>query len=109
MNRKVRAIPTLAKSPMELASKFNTLLKVSPNLESVKVVVPFQGQTFTVATAELTLPDGKVMIGEGVSRKSTNDLVDPNVGKNKATKRALESLDKQLRRPNHLVGHRFEG
>ncbi len=101
--------PVELKSNLELAKHYRTLLRVSNNLEKVKCEVTYQKRTFTFAEAELTLPSGKVLESEGVSRKAGVDAPDPNCGSNVSRRRALESLDKQLRRSTHTVGHRFEG
>jgi len=49
------------------------------------------------------------LIGEGVSRRSFVDRQNGDTGFNIAVRRALEALDKKLRRTNGFVGHRFEG
>ncbi len=106
--KKVRQ-PVELKTNLELAKHYRTLLRVSNNLEKVNCEVAYQKKTFTVAEAVLTLPSGKILEGEGLSRKAGVDSPDPNCGSNVSRRRALESLDKQLRRSTHTVGHRFEG
>jgi len=98
------------KTALELAKEFRTLLQVSNNLESVDTEVGFQGVAFTVVVATLTLPKtGRQIIGEGVTKKSFIDKNNEDCGWNIAAKRALEALDKKLRRVRPFVGHRYEG
>jgi len=104
MNKNVR------KCQLELARDLSTLKKISPDLSDVNVEIPYQGITFTIAKATLTLPrSGRSLIGEGVSRRSFTDRPNGDTGFNVAVHRALEALDKKLRRTDGFVGHRFEG
>ena len=104
-------------SDLELAERLGlgTLLKVSPGLSSVKTELPYKGSVFTVAVATVILnkDNGRVsrlVSGEGVSRRS---FLDPTyrewTASNVARERALEALDKKLRRQNGHIGHRYEG
>ena len=97
------------KSIPELARHMDTLKRVSQDFSLLTCEIAFQGQTFTVARATLTFPKGKELVGEGVARKSYQDNPDEGCGYNIAVKRALESIEKQLRRATHHVGHKFEG
>jgi len=112
---KAKAIRLL--SNLELAERrgLGTLLKLSPELCSVRTNIPYQGPVFTVAVATLTLnrnngKDPKLLSGEGVSRRSFLDPVyREETASNVARERALEALDKKLRRKNGHIGHRYEG
>jgi len=105
------------KTNLELAERLRLtkLLAVSPNLSSVLVTLPYKGPVFTIAVAVLTLPrtngkEPKVIMSEGLSRRSFLDPVYRSAtGSNIARERALEALDKKLRRRNSHIGHRFEG
>ena len=93
----------------ELARNLCTLKRVSQEFSLITCEIAYQGQTFTVAKATLTLPKGKTIVGEGIARKSHQDNHNEDCGYNIAVKRSLESIDKQLRRASHHIGHRFEG
>ena len=98
------------KTKEELGEGFGALKSVTPDLSNVFVEVPYEGVTFTLAKATLTLPkSGRKLVGEGISRKSCIDRENGYTGFNLAIERALESLDKKLRRVDGYVGHRFEG
>ena len=80
-----------------MARDLNTLRRISPDLSNVYVEVPYQGLTFTVVKATLTLPkSGRPLIGEGISRRSFVDRQNGDTGFNIAVRRALEALDKKL-------------
>lgn len=89
------------------------LLVVGPLLGTVDVSIPYEGITFTVAKVTITLGSEnktKTMVGEGIARKSFDDPYwRPQTARNLATERALEALDKKLRRRSGYVGHRYEG
>lgn len=94
---------------MELAKNLSFLKKVSPDLSNVCVRIPYQGVTFTIAKATLELGNGKKLTGEGVSRRSFIDKSNNDVGFNIAVSRALEALDKKLRRSDGFIGFMYEG
>jgi|GEM_PF-3299766 len=104
-------------SDLELAHRLGlwNLLQVSNGLSNVDMSIPYKGPTFMVALAKLTIhrdngKEPKIIMGEGVSRKSFSDTIYREVtGSNLARERALEALDKKLRRSRPCVGHRFEG
>ena len=98
------------KTKEELAKGCEALKLITPDFTRVTVEVPYEGITFTVAKATLVLPKSEnIVISEGVSRRSCIDRANNYTGFNLAVKRALESLDKKLRRDTGFVGHRFEG
>lgn len=99
---------TIRKSSTELARNLVTLKRLSPTLDTVNVEIKYEGSTFTVVKATLHLPK-RDLVGEGIARRSHVDPPDAGRAFNIAAKRALESIDKQLRRPTHIVGHRYEG
>jgi len=102
---------------LELAERRNlgTLLKLCPELSSVKTAIPYQGSVFTVAVATLILnrdngKKPKLISAEGISRRSFLDSTyREETASNIARERALEALDKKLRRQNGHIGHRYEG
>jgi hypothetical protein len=100
----------LANEEGKKARRLNFLLGVTPDLRAVTVRLPYRGVTFTIARATLTFPkSGRNLVGEGLSRRSFSDKNDPDRAFNRSVSRALESLDKKLRRVRGCVGDRFEG
>ncbi len=94
----------------ELAEGLQALKAVSPDLSRVTVEVPYEGISFTVAKATLILPKSeRTLVGEGVSKRACFDRENGYTGFNLAVERALEAVDKKLRRKDAFIGCRFEG
>lgn len=78
--------------------------------DKIGIELIYQGVTFTLVIAIADLGKKK-LIGEGISRKSTigDEEYRRETGYNEATVRALEALDKKLRRKSHYIGDKYEG
>ena len=86
------------------------LREVNEKIDHIGISIPYEGITFTIALATATLGK-RVVAGEGVSRKSLcqGEVYRRITGHNEAMSRALEALDKKLRRKNGYVGDKYEG
>jgi hypothetical protein len=96
-------------TPKEIVKR-RDLKIVASILDKVEVETIYQGVTFTLVVAKA--PVGKkILVGEGISRKSAESFEEYReiTGLNEAKARALEALDKKLRRQSHYIGHKYEG
>lgn len=95
--------------PVEEVVKRKELREVDKVLDRVKERLVYQG-TFTLVTVSLDLGKRNI-VGEGISRKSLGckEVYRPETGYNEALGRALEALDKKLRRGDGYIGNKYEG
>lgn len=90
--------------------KRKDLKEVNKVQGQLEIELIYQGVTFTLVTAKVVLGK-RTMIGEGISRKSleVDEQYREVTGYNEAKSRALEAVDKKLRRRNGYIGHKYEG
>jgi len=99
----------------ELAKGLQAIYRVKPNLSDITLNIMYSGEAFTLAVATITIPNSsgnksKVIIGEGICKRGfEDDKSDEIRSYNIAGSRALEAIDKKLRRANKYIGHKYEG
>ena len=83
--------------------------EVQSFLKKVKPEIVYQGETFTVAKAAVSINRKRKITGEGIARLSSKDKMNPEIGKNIAISRATKALVKKLIRKRQTVHHPFMG